>query len=241
MQTGVYKFLHTCHIDDVLIGGRVKIASLSHYRNMESNDQWIADNLEGSVLIAPGEMVITENENRLQHLLPPSLANKHARASNGGKIIVTPGVKITVQHPDVFIFSASFGDLTELTKVMCRQTAEAYDACIRITDLQHFAHRLLYRGRVQELHNKKVADLFSRFECSEVKYDILARGPDEGQAPEASPFLKDVQFADQKELRIALFPFPGENIGHSTLIVDIPRPGQLLKEVFREFASVEIG
>lgn len=62
MQKGVYKFLHTRHVDDVLTGGKVKIASLSHYRNMESNDRWIADNLEGSVLIAPGEMVITENE-----------------------------------------------------------------------------------------------------------------------------------------------------------------------------------
>jgi hypothetical protein len=122
---------------------------------------------------------------------------------------------------------------------MCRKTAEAYDACIRIMDIRHFAHRLLYRGRVQELNNKKMTDLFCRIECSEVKYDVLARGPDLGQAPEASPSLKDVQFADQKEFRIALFPFPGVKISHSSLIVNIPRPLQLFEEIFREAASSE--
>jgi hypothetical protein len=140
-------------------------------------------------------------------------------------------VKITIEHPEVYIFSASKGSLSRLTRTMCEEADEPYDACIHIRDLQHLAHRLFYRGRVRNLQDARMSQLFQDCRCAEVIYDTLVRGQELGHAPEASPFLKDIYFADQHEIRIAFFPYGP--IGSPTLDVQFPHPNQLLNEVFR--------
>lgn len=228
MAKGIYKFLHAQHASAVLEAGTVKIGSLSHYRNLEG-DQWIADKLEGRVVIEPGAITISENEDKLTPLLPHSLRN-HVRAESGGTITYAPGVKITIEHPDAYIFSATIGDLTKLKDVMCRDSAERYDACIGINSIEHLAHRMFFRGRSLNLNNTRMSRLFSGFECSPVKYDILSRTTELGRAPEASPFLKDVKFEAQSEYRIAFWP--RQPIAQPTLLIGIPRPRQLFHAVF---------
>jgi len=176
-------------------------------------------------------MVVTESDNKLDPMLPPSLAGRHVHVESGGQVIYAPGATITVQHPEVYIFSACKGELRELIDAMCRDAMEPYDACISIQDVRHLAHRLLYRGRVPELGNVRMSDLFKTFDCSDVAYDVLSRRPEMGRAPEATPFLKDVRFADQHEVRIVFWP--RESIDRSTFLVRIPRPDQLFEEVFR--------
>jgi hypothetical protein len=105
----IYKFLHSHHLTRVL-EGTIRIGSLSHYRRLEG-EQWIADRLEGSVEFDPQGMVITEEDNKLDPMLPPSLAGRHVKVSTGGRITYAPGVKFTIQHPEVYLFSASIGDL----------------------------------------------------------------------------------------------------------------------------------
>jgi hypothetical protein len=230
-----YKFLHSSHVDDVLIGGNVKLGSLTHYRGIEADQQWISDRLEGRVEInAGGEsgMIITEHDNPLDRMLPPSLAGRHAVARSGGRIIYAPGVKILIS-PDInpFIFSASKGPLDPLTDEMCRNSPQPYDACVGITDIGLLAHRLFHRGVIRELGNARTCQVFAHVICQQVSYDTLSRGPEHRQAPEASPFLKDLKFASQREIRIALFP--RTPITNTTLIVQVPRPHQLFFEVFR--------
>jgi hypothetical protein len=75
----IYKFLHSHHLSRVL-EGTIRIGSLSHYRSLEG-EQWIADRLEGSVEFDPQGMVITEEDNKLDPMLPPSLAGRHVKVS----------------------------------------------------------------------------------------------------------------------------------------------------------------
>jgi hypothetical protein len=232
----VYKFLDSRHVDDVLIRGTIKLGSLTHYRGTEADQQWISDRLEGRVEInAGGEegMIVTEHDNPLDRMLPPSLAGRHAVVRNGGRMIISPGVKILIS-PDVnpFIFSASKGLLEPLVEEMCQNSPQPYDACIGISDIGLLAHRLFYRGVVAELGNAKISKLFAHFVWKPVSYDSLSRRPEHGQSPEASPFLKDRIFAAQHEIRIVLFPH--KPIDSATLIVQLPRPDQLFFDAFRE-------
>jgi hypothetical protein len=230
-----YKFLHSSHVDDVLIGGTVKLGSLIHYRGLETDQQWISDRLEGRVEInAGGEngMIITEHDNPLDRMLPPSLVGRHAVARSGGKIIYRPGVKILIS-PDInpFIFSASKGLLDPLTDEMCCNYPQPYDACVGITDIGLLAHRLFHRGVIRELASARACQVFTHFIWQQVSYNALSRGPEHGRAPEASPFLKDLKFASQREIRIAFFP--RTPITNTTLIIQVPRPHKLFFEVFR--------
>jgi hypothetical protein len=226
---GVYKFIHASRMDDVL-DGLIKVGSLTHYRKLEET-QWIADKLEGRVVLDAGGITITQDTNELDQMLPPSLAGRHAVAESGGTITYAPGVRITIEHPEVYIFSASNGKLAELRRVMCDGADEPYDACIQIFDLRHLAHRLFHRGVVPELDGARMSDLFQSFECSQVAYDVLLRSRGSSRAPEVSPFLKNVFFAAQQEARIVLYP--RRSIPSSTFVVRVPRANQLFKEVFR--------
>jgi hypothetical protein len=212
----------------MLDAGTVKISSLTYYRGLEGSDQWIADRLEGRVEIDPGGIIVSENEDKLTPLLPHSLRNS-VRAESGGTIQFAAGTKITVEHPDVYIFSASIGNLIELKDVMCRKSQEQYDACIAISSIERLAHRMFFRGRVLNLDNAKVSHLFSTFQCSAVSYNNLSRTPASGRAPEASPFLKDTKFESQSEFRIVLFPL--RPIEYSTLLIRLPRPDQLFHAI----------
>jgi len=225
----VYKFMHSQHLTHVLDEGTIKLGSLSHYRRLEG-EQWIADRLEGSVELDPQGMVITEEDNQFDTMLPPSLVGRDVKASAGGRITFAPGVKVTIAHPEAYVFSASIGDLEQLTSLMCRKDQEGYDACIHITDIGLLAHRLFNRGVVLEL-KARVREVFQAVHCSRVSYEVLSRTAALGRAPEASPFLKDIHLADQSEIRIALLP--PQHIEHSMLTIRVPRPGQLFKEVFR--------
>jgi hypothetical protein len=227
----VYKFLHSKHLSKVLNDGTLKFGNLSHYRGLE-HDQWIADRLEGSVQLDPQGMVITEHENKLDHMLPSSLAGRHVHVASGGTVSFAPGVRITIQHPEVYLFSASSGDLEQLTAAMCRKDAEAYDGCIHIADIAWLAHRVYFKGKVVELGDARVRNVFSELVYSEVTYEALSRTPEMERAPEASPLLKDISFAAQSEIRIVLVP--RQEMAHSMLTVRVPRPAQIFKEVFRD-------
>jgi hypothetical protein len=229
MVHGVYKFLHSAHRSAVLNEGTIKVGSLSHYRTLEGGDQWIADRLEGRIEIEPGEVTVSEHEDKVTPLLPHSLRH-HLRVESGGMIHYAPGVKITIEHPDVYIFSASLGDLTTLQETMCRGSQEQYDSCIGIRSVELLAHRAFFRGTVLNLNSVKMSRVFRGFQCSAVSYVSLSRTQESGRAPEVSPFLKDAKFEEQREFRIAFWP--QQSIELPSLIIKLPRPDQLFDSVF---------
>jgi hypothetical protein len=227
-----YKFLKSMHIDAVLTEGTINVGSLSHYRRLERS-QWIADPLEGSVrLTMPEGMIITDKDNPLDTLLPQEQVGRHAIAQTGGTITFNPGVSATFVHDEVWLFSASTGNLENLTDAMCRNSKDPYDACLEILDIFHLAHRLFFKGVAEELGGAKMSDLFVRYSEDRVVYDRLSRDPSIGRMPIASPFLKDVAFADQQEKRIVFYPKHPDRLPQ-TFLIKIPRPQQIFREVFR--------
>jgi hypothetical protein len=228
-----YKFLHTRDLDRVLIEGTVKIASLSHYRQLEER-QWIADRLEGTVEVKMTEgLLVTGNE---ISSFTPSGYPLSVVASGGGRILIGSGVTLRYVHPEAFLFCASHGDLISLTKAMCEEPMDdPYDACVRINDLQFLAHRLFYRGRIKEMSNTKIKDLFTHFAVSTIEYRNLSLDQKSMVAPPAppSPFIKhNNPFPRQREVRIA-FVGPRQPLPSKTLIVNIPHPGEMFVELFR--------
>jgi hypothetical protein len=59
---------------------------------------------------------------------------------------------------------------------------------------------------------------------------------DKDPFPDPGPFLKDVWFAQQAEIRIVLRPW--QKIQHETLIVTLPHPEHLFVEEFRALPPV---
>src|SRR5262249_53490198 len=154
-------------VAEIATKGRIKIGSLSHYRGLEGQ-QWIADRLEGRVELATGAMLVTEHDNPIDRMLPPSLVGRHALAKDGGHVIFAADTKITIEHPDVFIFSACKGDLDGLIDSMCRTPEDPYDACVNIIDIGLLAHRMFFRGILPDVDNQKMRSLFAGFYVCDV-------------------------------------------------------------------------
>jgi hypothetical protein len=224
-----YKFLHSVHIDNILIDGTVRISSLSYYRKLEE-PQWIADRLEGSIEVNLTEgLVVTGDE--ISSFTPEGFPLP-VRAGTGGKLIILDNIILNFKLPDVFVFCASQGDLALLTEAMCGDSKNPYDACVRIMDMELLAHRMFYRGRVLEMGSAKIGDVFSAFRCAPVEYCNLSLDQKTmtTRPPPPSPFIKHHDpFPRQREVRVA-FIAPRQVLPSETLTIKIPRP----KEIFIE-------
>jgi hypothetical protein len=227
-----YKFLHSVHIDKIVIDGTVTISSLSYYRQLEE-PQWIADRLEGSIEVNLTEgLVVSGNE--VSSFTPEGFPLP-VRADTGGKIILGNKVILNYKHPDVFVYCASQGDLAPLTEAMCGDTKNPYDACVRIVDMELLAHRMFYRGRILEMGGTKVGDVFSYFRCAPVEYCNLSLDQKTmtTRPPPPSPFVKHHDpFPRQREVRIAFFE-PRQVLPSQTLTIKIPRPKEIFIEEIR--------
>jgi hypothetical protein len=85
LQMPYYKFLHSIHMDNILINGTLRVSSLSYYRRLEG-PQWIADRLEGSIEVKMTEgLVVTGNE--ISSFTPEGFPLL-VKADTGGKIVL---------------------------------------------------------------------------------------------------------------------------------------------------------
>lgn len=235
-MSGTYKFLHTRDIDKVLRDGTVRIASLAHYRGLEGAPDRIADRLEGSVHIPISHSIILgaggTDEQALRNTAPQG--SRLPIEVSGGAMIGVQGLTLAFPCPEVYIYSASFGDLAELRLSMANGSANSYDAGLRISDIGMLAHRLYYRGRIIEFNSARTRDYFAAVKANNVNYDQLIRAPGMPRLPAPDPFLKDVSFSNQHEIRIALYPRPGKTISYAQLTIRIEDPERLFCEEFRD-------
>jgi hypothetical protein len=231
-----YKFLHSVHVDNILIGGTVRISSLSYYRELE-RPQWIADRLEGSIEVNMTEgLVVTGDE--VSSFTPEGFPLL-VRADTGGKITLGNEVILNYKHRDVFVFCASQGDLAPLTEATCGDTENPYDACVRIMDMELLAHRMFHRGSILEMGGAKVGHVFSYFRCAPVEYCNLSLDQKKmtTRPPPPSPFIKHHDpFPRQREVRIAFFE-PRQVLPLETLTIKIPRPKEIFVEEFRDISG----
>lgn len=108
---------------------------------------------------------------------------------------------------DCFVFSASRGELSRLTRSMCspERPDYAYDACVRISSLRCLADTIWQDG-VLGHDGQRVSDAFHRPMTDRVIYssnvadiDIATSSP-----RPASPFIKNPIYSAQSEVRIVL-------------------------------------
>jgi hypothetical protein len=231
-----YKFLHTSDIEKVLRDGTVLISRLKYFRELEEQEgPWIGDRLEGaSELVLPRNFVATKNSPELEMLNRANIGlgmfKQFAQVSGGGRIALG-NVRFVHHTPDVFVYSASFGDLNRLTHVMCANAAAPYDACLKIRSLRRLERRL-FAGHILGL-DCPVSDRFERGSLESVQYQPLSRNIQEGPVIAPSPFKKDSRFKDQCETRLTLLP--KGSVEQDRLIIKIANPETIFDEVFRGF------
>jgi hypothetical protein len=238
---GYYKFLDTPDIDKVIGDvGTVKISSVSYFRTLEASRGTIADPLEAASLLTVGEkFVLTEGSPELEIAnnagIGLGMFQKFADVSSGGVVDIS-GLKLMHTTQELFLYSASVGDLDQLTLDMCVNADPPYDACLRIADLGALRQRIFEAGRIREL-DCKVSDLFEPGLIQQIEYEEGTRDIREGPVIEPSPFKKDVRFKHQSEVRILFVPKDGAEIPNKPLIIEIPDPKFIFKEVFRNYRS----
>jgi hypothetical protein len=230
---GYYKFLHSKDIHHVVAGETIRLSTLSHYRELEGGEQWIADHLEGSVAVGIRDLSL-EGQDELSAYRPegfrPSIG-----VGGSGSAYVKNSLFIYI-CPEAYIFCASQGNLASLTEVMCDNTTAApYDACLRISDMNVLAHRIYHRGTVLEMDGARVRDLLGYPVCDTVTYsDLFSEQADIVTRPRApSPFRKHSTFAPQREVRI-VFERAQQSKLPASITIKVPKLKRLLVPEFRD-------
>jgi hypothetical protein len=237
MSGQIFKFLKPKYVDGMLVGGTVRISTLSYYRKLEG-DRWIADPDEATTVVNAGGAVVTsESEEPQFETWSPAGFTKGVVARAGGKITFNADARLSYVHSDCFIFCASQGERGKLVQAMCRDAKEPYQAAVRILlPLTLFAHRIFWRGTIIELDNQPVRRHFQMVSSGPVTYDAVEHHWASGQAPPPSPFKKHPDFAPQSEVRIVLVPV--RDLGHENLTVKLPHPEKIFAEEFRSIPAI---
>jgi hypothetical protein len=232
MDKQVFKFTNSKYADSVL-GGRIMVRPLSYYRNLEAQGAppGIGDRLEFRSetfvdYLSDSHFPLHKNIGPIG-MIPAISPMPGARNWSIRNVTLSYGVQL-----DPWVFCASHGDLTELSKTMCRKIGpgDPYDACIRILDFARFAKRLFQLGRVQELRSCRVSDAFGNLSEGEIQYVAVRTTIQDGPPPQPHPLRKDISFGAQRESRLVLWP-KREIVG-DCLFIDAPSLGRLMVREF---------
>jgi hypothetical protein len=228
----IFKFLDSQDVDHVLKGGTIRISNFSHYRTLEK--QGIGDPTEASTIVDVGDAILKgiNGQPTAEPWRPEGFLG--AFAAGPGSTLNLSNVQGQYNHPDCFIFCVSEGDRDTLIEAMCFKATDPYDACLRLLiPLQLLAHRIFWRGKVKELNNTPVRNLFRAANSGPVTYDAVEHNCADGQAPAPSPFKKRPlpEFVLQSEARIVLWP--NRDLGLQQLTIQLPHIEKIFAEEFR--------
>ena len=233
----LYKFLDTYDVDKVMVDGTIVVSSLEYFQNLEEGE-WadIGDPLEGSTeLTAKGDFAIREDSPELTLVNNANIGlgmfKTFAVVSGGGQINIS-AARFIHQIPNLFIYSVADGDLADLTNRMCVAAKRPYDACLRVLDIEHMRQVIFEHGRICNLACR-VDDVFEPGLIGPVLYAPRSRDVRQGPTIEPSPFVKEERFRGQSEVRMLLVPKTGVQVPDGRLIIELPHPTSLFKEVFR--------
>lgn len=98
---------------------------------------------------------------------------------SGGGIIDISGARFVHAIPNLFIFSATVGEINKLTTEMCVNAERRYDACLRISDRAALRRSIFGAGWIRDL-NCKVSDIFEPGLIEAVEYEARSRDMREG-------------------------------------------------------------
>src|SRR5262249_31698964 len=113
-------------------------------------------------------------------------------ASTGGTIRVGKDARFIHTVSDIFIYSCSWGNIKRLTRSMCIDAPNSYDAYLRIRNLRRLERAIFETGSVSG--SGAVTNIFARGDVRPVEYQPLSRTIEEGPVIPPSPFKKDLKF-----------------------------------------------
>ncbi len=232
-----FKFLHATDVGHVLDGGTVLIRTHWYYRQLKQ-EQWIADRLENGAKI---EVAIFHSKvHAPEELVPKGVTPP--RIIRGGGNLVMMDCNLVYYGQETFIFCASRGDFVSLAETMCRLSVaasvinarftEPYDACLRIKDIKHLAHRMYHRGVVVEMGNAKVNDLFDEPRVGEVTYVNLSGdsrtrrppAPIPSERTSCSPTNVRCELSSIRATLLRSKRLPSKSLGRGSYFEEMPLP-----------------
>jgi hypothetical protein len=238
MSHRIFKFLRSEHVGCILKDGTVQFGRLSHYRGLEkTHGPWIGDQHEGTsaVTVEVLEWTATDdlaaNEEMARRFSPGPGGLKFAPGSKVSMYGAPGAIKHTSVGDDEFVFSVAVGGLKKLTRTMCVDAKDPYDACLELKcSLKTLAEEIYHSGRIPGLHNGRIRELFHRPTFGKVTYRQIVQNFG-APVPQPSPFAKDLFYKEQKEWRICLKPLNDRSIPPGSMIVHGPRIPKLFTHV----------
>jgi hypothetical protein len=79
-----------------------------------------------------------------------------------------------------------------------------------------------------------VSEIFNLGAIQVVKYESRSIDFRQGGVPIPSPFIKDLRFKPQSEVRMLFIPKEGAEIPEE-IIIEVPEPRSLFRKVFRNY------
>lgn len=236
-----YKFLDSSDVDKVMHDGTVIISSLEYFRELEEKE-WagVADHLEGASELTTGELVVRESSPELALVNNANIGlgmfSKGFVSVSDGGVVNMSNMRFVHAVPNLFIYSASWGNLKKLTEQMCVKAPRRYDACLRIKNFGRLARRIFETGKIVGV-DCRVSDAFQRGQTNLVDYESRSRSIDQGPVIVPSAFKKAPKFSLQSEARITFVP--KQKMDSKRLTVQISEPHTIFEEIFRNFDQSE--
>lgn len=189
-----YKYCGTDVVDRVAQGS-IKLSSLAWFRQIEERggNEEIGDRFEGRAISHLAHMLIKDQPTDHQRRV---LAATRAVIENCSNITLADWT-ITSECAHALIFCLSVSDNLELQD-------SGYDACVRISDVELLAQRIMTTGRIDGVPCDRI---FSSVIHRRVEYLPRVVDLNEARATlNASPFVKRERYARQREYRIVFVP-----------------------------------
>lgn len=201
-----YKFQTKEIIGQMVTKGTIGAGRLRYYQLLEKvyKDDWIGDLQEAT---ASGIYV--------DHMLGP-----------GVQLINCAEIRSV----DCFAFCFSEGDFTALREVMTRdrESSPGYDACVEIAK-DDFIDQVIHHGTIGGVPVSQLYEVVPK----PVNYAAIREYRlDQGETlPNGDPFLKASKYSAQREVRMTFMPRPGTKMSGDRIIVQIPAPEDVFREV----------
>lgn len=211
---GIYKFVSSRYIDDVL-DGKFFFRPLMYFRllevvNGDDLDDLIGDREEGRVTINVDNVKIASG------VVGNNVRGKLSKLgiSGGGGIEIKSSS--FVKGIEGFVFCCSAGELSGLKKPMMK---DEYDSCVSFPDIKALVEKLYYHGLCDD--GRAVSDVFCPPDARYVNYCEEPISFDEiSDKFSVSPFIKRKKYVEQQEFRIFLQPKQTLDVDSITLKIN---------------------
>jgi hypothetical protein len=187
-----------------MLAGSILLRPLRYFIALEqTKGRWIGDAMEGSVM---ADLKGSHDGKAVMEMTPLGHNPIISVAPGLSNVTITDCVLHYTTPTSLYVWCVSAGQLPDLRKAMCvksGQNPNPYNACVQIIDFGAFTAHVIRNGTIGALIADKA---FSRATIRPVEYGEIRKTTSRERLPTPGPFLKDKDFAFQREYRMVLEP-----------------------------------